>query len=239
MPTQYTVGADQLQQSILKVLRDCIALLVDINIEVGKLELFFSALNSFIEHLIMPEAEKFKTLLNKTGKRAWAKGHLSIEDPAKQRIYITTLQTKAYFSLLYDIADMYVDVDIKHVQEGMKLCSELSKIAAAKANPQAALQNLNDYNERAVTGIEALVKGRQKETQEGLKQRLVTIRSSLKVIEDIAAPKGLQNTADPKALKDSKHAADKDAGAQLDYDKPAIEDTPPADPKEEIDLSKI
>lgn len=227
------------QQSVLKVLRDCISVLVDINLEIGKLEQFFTALKNFVEHLVMPEAENLRNMLDKAGRRSRAKGYLTTDDTTKQRIYITTLQTKAYFSLLYDIADMYVDVDLKYVKEGMKLSSNLSKIAAAKGNPQAALQELDDYNVRATAGIETLVREKQKAIEDGMKGRLKSIRTSVKVIEDSGKEKGLNNKADSKALEESKGAAVGDASAQLKHEEAAITKTQPKDPKEDIDyLSK-
>ena len=132
-------------------------MLVDLTVQIGKLEKFFTVLTTVIDNIILVRAEEFKESLAKAGRRSLANGLLKIDDLEKQTIYIATLQIKAYFSLLVDISSMYTSIDRSHITKGVDLCSKLSKSAASKETSQAIQDELSTYTESAAKEVAKIV----------------------------------------------------------------------------------
>lgn len=114
-------------------------------------------LKNLIHELVMPKVKDFIGYMGKAGNRSRSAGRITADNISKQLIYTSTLQIKAYFSLLYDISDMYCDVDKKYIVRGMELCANLSKQAAVKGDTSQVLEDLNKYTEESTTAITKLV----------------------------------------------------------------------------------
>ena len=114
-------------------------------------------LKNLINELVLPKVKDFTAMMGKAGKRTFAAGQLTVDDVNKQLIYTATLQIKAYFSLLFDIADMYCTIDRDYIVKGLDLCGQLSKIAASKSDTGPALAQLTSYNEESTTAVNKLV----------------------------------------------------------------------------------
>jgi hypothetical protein len=132
--------------------------LVDLTVQIGKLEKFFTALTTVIDTIILDRAKSFDTAMNKAGRRSLTNKKLAIDDLDKQTIYTATLQIKAYFSLLADISSMYTDIDRRFLTQGVDLCSKLSKAASSKETTAAVQQELSDYTDGAAKAVAEIVR---------------------------------------------------------------------------------
>ena len=70
-------------------------MLVDLSIQVGKLEQFSTMLTTVIDTIFIPRANDFTQAMGKAGKRALANRALKVDDISKQMIYTFTLQLKS------------------------------------------------------------------------------------------------------------------------------------------------
>ncbi|KAL8894657.1 MAG: hypothetical protein Q9192_004147 [Flavoplaca navasiana] len=75
--------AGALLDNIKIVLRDCISVLVDLIVQIGKLEKFFTVLTTVIDNIILVRAEEFNRSMAKAGRRGLANGLLKIDDLEK------------------------------------------------------------------------------------------------------------------------------------------------------------
>ncbi|KAL2126681.1 hypothetical protein VTI74DRAFT_422 [Chaetomium olivicolor] len=170
-------------EEIKNVLRDCIEVLVDLRVEIEKLERFFVMLHTIIENIVMPRAQIFERELGKAGLRATKSGVLRVDDISKQAIYTSTLQLKAYFSLLQDISQMYSLVHRDHIVGGVELCFKLSK-GTTSNNPMPELQEeLARYTDNAAKKVAAMVKEKQDEIRNTLRARARRAVEETRMIE--------------------------------------------------------
>ncbi|CAG9981751.1 unnamed protein product [Clonostachys byssicola] len=205
-----------LQENIKVVLRDCIAVLVDLSIQIGKLEKFFSLLTSLIEDIILKKTDVLAEEMGVVAERSYKKKALSMSDVVSQTIYTSTLQSKAYFSMLYDIAFMYVEIDRDHIVPGLDMCNDFSG-ALAKGTPLAQLQEtLRKYNESSGKALQALIKNKQEKIMNGLKDRARAAAESSKAIEATLNKRGIAiDTSAKKAIESGADAAKESAQAVL------------------------
>ncbi|KAK0659493.1 hypothetical protein QBC41DRAFT_331449 [Cercophora samala] len=159
-------------EEIKSVLRSCISVLVDLTVQIAKIEQFFTMLSTVIDEIILVRAADFTTEMNKTGRRAKVNGHLKVDDLSKQTIYTATLQLKGYFSVLQDISSMYNQVDKPYVRDGLDLCSELSKGAAHGSGTVEMQNRLTKYMEESGAAVASIVRDKQEETTRGLRKRI-------------------------------------------------------------------
>ncbi|VUC22508.1 unnamed protein product [Clonostachys rosea] len=206
----------KLLENIKVVLRDCIAVLVDLSIQIGKLEKFFSLLTSLIEDIILKKTDVLAEEMGVVAERSYKKKALSMSDVVSQTIYTSTLQSKAYFSMLYDIAFMYVEIDRDHIVPGLDMCNDFSG-ALAKGTPLAQLQEtLRKYNESSGKALQALIKNKQEEIMNGLKDRARAAAESSKAIEATLNKRGIAiDTSAKKAIESGADAARESAQAVL------------------------
>ena len=61
----------QTLEQIKSILRDAISILVDLSVQIGKIEDFFTMLQTIIDHIIMPKVKDFEQDLSKAGDRAY------------------------------------------------------------------------------------------------------------------------------------------------------------------------
>jgi hypothetical protein len=145
------------QENVKAVLSDCISVLVDLSIQVSKLEKFFSLLSSLIESIILKKTDLLAEEMSVVAERSYRKKALTMTEIATQTIYTSTLQSKAYFSMLYDITYMYIEVDRDHITPGLLMCNEFSG-ALHKGTPVEQLQErLRAYNEKSGKALRSLI----------------------------------------------------------------------------------
>jgi hypothetical protein len=171
-------------EEIKKILRDCVNVLADIVKEIDKLELFFTTLDTFIQHIVMSRVGDFENELGKAGQRAVASGVLRIADLTKQAIYTYTLQLKGYFSLLNDIAQMYSEVHRGHIHKGVELCYKLSKGIAANNPMPEAQEELAQYTESAAKQVAQIVNKKKDEILNTLRARARRAEEDTRLIEE-------------------------------------------------------
>lgn len=202
-------------EEIKKVLRDCILVLVDLIVEVQKLEHFFIMLHTVIEHIVMPRAATFEREMNKAALRATRSGVLRVDDIAKQTIYTSTLQLKAYFSLLQDIAQMYSIVHRDHIRGGVDLCYKLSKGTAAN-DPMPALQaELAAYTDNAAAKVAELVNSKQQEILRTLRERARRAEAESRMIEGEIRKYGVDGIGESAKRAIEAGAREQKAAAQV------------------------
>lgn len=151
---QLTYG---IQENIKTVLRNCIAVLVDLSVQIGKLEKFFTLLSGLIEDVILKKTETLAEEMGVVGDRSLKKKALSLTEVTRQTIYTGTLQTKAYFSMLFDIAYMYSEIDRDHIVPGLDMASQFSGALAKGTTPEELQEQLRKYNEGSGKAVRALI----------------------------------------------------------------------------------
>ena len=139
------------------MLKDCIAVLVDLVVQIGKIESFFNTLTTLIDEVVLPQAQNFGRDMKQVGKYATADKYIDEDDKTKQTIYVSTLQLKAYFSLLEDIAGMYTQVDKEYIRHGLDLCDQLSAGSASKIPISTLSQQLSDYSSESARAVAEMV----------------------------------------------------------------------------------
>ncbi|KAL4887552.1 hypothetical protein BJY04DRAFT_212586 [Aspergillus karnatakaensis] len=201
------------------VLRDCINVLVDLTVQVGKLERFFTMLTTIIDHVVLPRAQSFAKEMGKAGTRANERGLVQVDDIAKQTIYTSTLQVKAYFSLLEDISGMYSMVDRQYITYGVDLCARLSKGAAGNENMVDLQEELKKYSEASAKKVADMVDQKQKEILKGLRARADKALETTKVLEDTIQQRGIAVSEDSKnAIQAGADAVKAEAKELLDQE---------------------
>ena len=168
-------------------------------------------LTTVIDEVVLPQAERFTRDLKKVGKHAERDKFISVDDVAKQTIYLSTLQMKAYFSLLEDISGMYTEIDKSYIGPGMELCDRLSAGSASTTPIEQLSQQLYKYSQDSAKAVAALVSNvsspslwslcsglslmeseqRQQEVLKGLKDRAKKAAETSEVIENTVRAKGL------------------------------------------------
>lgn len=151
---QLTYG---IQENIKTVLRNCIAVLVDLSVQIGKLEKFFTLLSGLIEDVILKKTETLAEEMGVVGDRSLKKKALSLTEVTRQTIYTGTLQTKAYFSMLFDIAYMYSEIDRDHIVPGLDMASQFSGALAKGTTPEELQEQLRKYNEGSGKAVRNLI----------------------------------------------------------------------------------
>ncbi|EME43108.1 hypothetical protein DOTSEDRAFT_72478 [Dothistroma septosporum NZE10] len=193
---------------IKDVLRSCIAVLVDLVIQIGKLEKFFTMLTTVIDNIVLPTAKRFQRDMTRVGERSARDKYISVDDTMKQTIYISTLQLKAYFSLLEDIAGMYTEVDTKYIAHGMDLCTKLSAGSDSKGPMAALAAELSTYTSDASRDVAAMVNARQQEMLKGLRERATAAAATSQVLEDTVRKTGATlDTSAKQAIDQGKQEA--------------------------------
>ncbi|KAJ5765758.1 hypothetical protein N7520_005317 [Penicillium odoratum] len=178
-------------EEIKAVLRDCINVLVDLSVQFGKLERFFTMLTTVIDHVMLPRAQSFVKGMSKAGERANERGLVNVDDISKQIIYTSTLQVKAYFSLLEDISGMYSQVDRHYIADGVNLCYKLSESAASNEPMEEFQAELKKYSEDSSKKVAQIVDEKQKEILNGLRARAEKALQSTLILEDTIKQRGI------------------------------------------------
>lgn len=114
-------------------------------------------LTTVIDHVVLPQAERFSRDMGKVGTRAARDKYISVDDVAKQTIYVSTLQLKAYFSLLEDIAAMYSQVDRQYISPGMIICDKLSAGTNSRVPIDQLSQELSKFSADSAEAVASLV----------------------------------------------------------------------------------
>lgn len=204
---------------IKAVLRDCINVLVDLTVQVGKLERFFTMLTTIIDNVVLPRAQSFVKEMGKAGTRAHERGLVKVDDIAKQSIYTSTLQVKAYFSLLEDISGMYSIVDREYIAYGVDLCTRLAKGAAGNENMAGLEAELQKYTDNSSKKVAQMVDQKQKEILKGLRARADKALETTQVLEETIQQRGIVISDDSKnAIKAGAETAKAEAKDRLNQE---------------------
>ncbi|PKK46846.1 hypothetical protein CI102_7873, partial [Trichoderma harzianum] len=206
-------------EKIKDVLRDCISVLVDLAVQIRKLEQFFLMLANVIDHIVLPRAETFTREMTKVGRRAQRDGAINADDITKQTIYTSTLQIKGYFSVLQDVSEMYTLVHRKYINEGVDLCYQLSK-GTASNDPMFTLQErLASYSDKSAREISTLASNKQAEVLRSLKDRARKALEHTQLIENEVTKRGIAvEESDKLAIKEGGEEHNTEAKSIVDND---------------------
>ncbi|PYI09489.1 hypothetical protein BO78DRAFT_308441 [Aspergillus sclerotiicarbonarius CBS 121057] len=174
---------------IKEVLRDCLSVLADLSVQINRLERFFTMLSMLIDQLIIPTAADFTKTMIKTGKRL--NDRILLGDITKQSIFMYTLQTKGYFSLLQDISSMYTRVHRDYIANGVELCLALSKPTADRHEIEEMETKVSEYTARSTKGIARLVADEQEKIIKGLSERASKAQQTAHLIGQKVQESGL------------------------------------------------
>lgn len=182
----------QTMQQVKEILRDSVSVLVDLTIQIGKLEQFYIMLSAVIDSIVLQRCDSFREDMDRGGRRALANGLLKFSDLSKQTIYTVTLQTKAYFSLLQDIAAMYTRIHRGYIIGGVDLCATLSKYAATREPMGDVQQRLTDFTQHSSREVADIVKAEQEKMLNGLRERARKAVETTKLVEEAVERDGVK-----------------------------------------------
>ncbi|GAB7346923.1 hypothetical protein MBLNU459_g1990t2 [Dothideomycetes sp. NU459] len=193
-------------EDVKKVLIECINTLVQLKVQVAKIKQFFTALNVMVEVVVKQRVSSFDKNITSLSATSIKYGQLTVNDHVQQSLYSSTLQLKAYFDLMHDIAKMYIEVHTSQIAFGMNMVDEMSKLfnSGETGNMPQKRQDLDDYAAKSAKFIKELVSKTQKDLNSGLKNRIQTLAEDTRMLE---AETG-------QALSERKQAAILEAAAE-------------------------
>ena len=143
----------QTLEKVKEILIDCIAILVELKKQIGKLKAFFLALSTMVRTVVQNKVQKFDEDVSSLAEESSKKGILRLNDMDIEIIYSSTLQIKAYFDLLHTICRMYTRMHVDHVEPGLNLVFELSKGARDPSQMHEKRVALDSFTEKAQKDI--------------------------------------------------------------------------------------
>jgi len=126
-------------------------------VQIGKLSAFFSALSIMVHLIVETKVKKFDEDVSSVSKDAVKKSMLGLNDMDIETIYSSTLQIKAYFDLLHSICSMYTKMHAQHVQPGLTLVLQVSKVAQGGEDIRPRREALAKFTDDAQAAIAKLV----------------------------------------------------------------------------------
>ncbi|KAK1720156.1 hypothetical protein CaCOL14_002178 [Colletotrichum acutatum] len=175
-------------ERVKEILIECIAILVELKVQISKLTTFFNALSTMVKVIIETKVKNFDTDVTAIGQEASQRGMLKLNDLDIETIYISTLQIKAYFDLLQMICQMYTNVHAKYVNPGLDLLTELSKVTKTAEEIAPKRDQLNDFTDAANKAINELVAQKQQEISDGLQSRIDAIAEQTDILHKVGVP---------------------------------------------------
>ncbi|KAJ0322286.1 hypothetical protein COL5a_008896 [Colletotrichum fioriniae] len=175
-------------ERVKEILIECIAILVELKVQISKLTTFFNALSTMVKVIIETKVKNFDTDVTAIGQEASQRGILKLNDLDIETIYISTLQIKAYFDLLQMICQMYTNVHAKYVNPGLDLLTELSKVTKTAEEIAPKRDQLNNFTDAANKAINELVAQKQQEISDGLQSRIDAIAEQTDILHKVSVP---------------------------------------------------
>ncbi|KAI3539322.1 hypothetical protein CSPX01_08985 [Colletotrichum filicis] len=175
-------------ERVKEILIECIAILVELKVQISKLTTFFNALSTMVKVIIETKVKNFDTDVTAIGQEASQRGILKLNDLDIETIYISTLQIKAYFDLLQMICQMYTNVHAKYVNPGLDLLTELSKVTKTAKEIAPKRDQLNNFTDAANKAINELVAQKQQEISDGLQSRIDAIAEQTDILHKVGVP---------------------------------------------------
>ncbi|KAK1457327.1 hypothetical protein CCUS01_01795 [Colletotrichum cuscutae] len=172
-------------ERVKEILIECIAILVELKVQISKLTTFFNALSTMVKVIIETKVKNFDTDVTAIGQEASQRGILKLNDLDIETIYISTLQIKAYFDLLQMICQMYTNVHAKYVNPGLDLLTELSKVTKTAEEIASKRDKLNNFTDAANKAINELV---AQEISDGLQSRIDAIAEQTDILHKVGVP---------------------------------------------------
>ncbi|KAL0940382.1 uncharacterized protein CTRU02_203145 [Colletotrichum truncatum] len=175
-------------ERVKEILIECIAILVELKVQISKLTTFFNALSTMVKVIIDTKVKNFDTDATAIGQEASQRGMLKLNNLDIETIYISTLQIKAYFDLLQMICQMYTTVHAKYVNPGLDLLTELSKVTKTAEEIAPKRDQLNNFTDAAQKAINELVAQKQQEISDGLQSRIDAIAEQTDILHKVGVP---------------------------------------------------
>ncbi|KAH7484019.1 hypothetical protein FOMA001_g7375 [Fusarium oxysporum f. sp. matthiolae] len=175
-------------ERVKEILIECIAILVELKVQISKLTTFFNALSTMVKVIIETKVKNFDTDATAIGQDASQRGLLKLNDLDIETIYISTLQIKAYFDLLQMICQMYTTVHAQYVNPGLDLLTELSKVTKTAEEIAPKRDQLNSFTDAAHKAINELVAQKQQEISDGLQSRIDAIAEQTDMLHKVGVP---------------------------------------------------
>ena len=140
-------------------------------------------------HLVVEtKVKKFDEDVSSVAKDAAKKSLLKLNDMDIETIYSSTLQIKAYFDLLHSICLMYTNIHVQHVETGLALVNELSKVSRSPEEMRPKREALDKFTDNAQKAIMKIVGD-------------VSPKSKSRVQDLVANESGRNNGKSPTASK--------------------------------------
>ncbi|KAE8400600.1 hypothetical protein BDV37DRAFT_286474 [Aspergillus pseudonomiae] len=134
-------------EEVRRVLRNCIAFLIQLKDQVTRLTIFFSTVATLIDSANKSHVQPFTKLIG-SASEALAKQKLL----SRQRINVIfqyAMEVGASFSLYEDISDMYIQVDSNHILNGLKLVDEMGQLSSSPGHVEEKKKELSNYSASA------------------------------------------------------------------------------------------
>ena len=145
---------------------------MQLKVQVGKLKQFFTAIHAMVDVVVRTRVNSFDQDITTLENVSMKTGGLTVNNLTQEAsrspvwhealvltfiktIYNSTLQLKAYFDLLHDIAGMYTRIHVEHIVQGVDLVDMLSRQRSAGEVAQRQ-QELEKFADDAASAIKDL-----------------------------------------------------------------------------------
>ncbi|KAI0468837.1 hypothetical protein F4859DRAFT_524009 [Xylaria cf. heliscus] len=179
------INLDKIKAILIK----CIDILVQLKSQINRLVAFFSAVSTLVDHVVDDQVGPFIEYLKaSTGIDQPERSILnfSFTDFQRQMIFSFSLNTRAYFELFRDIADMYLDVDQQFIRPGLEMVNNMQteyNNSSDTSEQQRILENrtkmVADFNKNATQGVKDLVEQKQATIVDNLESNATTAAAQL------------------------------------------------------------
>ncbi|QUC17491.1 uncharacterized protein UV8b_01732 [Ustilaginoidea virens] len=142
-------------ERVKEILIECIAILVELKVQISKLTTFFSALSTMVKVVIDTKVKNFKVDAAAIGDEAASRGKLTLNNLDIETIYMSTLQ---------------------YINPGLDLLTELSKVTKTADEIAPKREALNKFTDEAHKAINKLGADKQREISDGLQSELAARR---------------------------------------------------------------
>ncbi|KAK3371115.1 hypothetical protein B0T24DRAFT_667835 [Lasiosphaeria ovina] len=163
---------------INRILIKCIKLIINLKQQITNLVRFFKALASMVELCVKfhvkPFLETIKAIVAADCTDPYKDlriGEYTLTDFQRSQVFVATVTLRSYFSVLSEVAKMWVDLSKENVFPGLALCDKLPEtaegpIAASEMGRRVA--ELNKWSREAAGRVAAVAHRKQAEIMAGM-----------------------------------------------------------------------
>ncbi|CZR69597.1 uncharacterized protein PAC_19497 [Phialocephala subalpina] len=163
---------------IVRILRESIKNLSGLKAQITSLLRFFRGISAMVEFAAKGPCQDFLETLESglERDRLGVVAGITFRDFQKQLLMTTTSTIRGYFSIVFDVSQLYVEISRKYIMPGVNLIDELG-LTQASDNPESREiisrnERLVEYKDGAVTEIRKLAENKKRSLLARIDQRI-------------------------------------------------------------------